>query len=158
MIQANHLRKTSDLPEKYIIFVCFEHFSPFYAQEPQRNNCYRVAKTSRLRQYSTFYQGGAAAHTYQGASIFLYGNRQPPYASLGSLEDQNYFFFAPKTKFSQTFKSYDNSYLNLYKNQRRLGRIVVALSCRFFYFSSNINVFYIILKLITPQTQNFLNF
>ena len=28
----------------------------------------------------------------------------------------------------------------------------------FFYFSSNINVFYIILKLITPQTQNFLNF
>ena len=30
--------------------------------------------------------------------------------------------------------------------------------CRFFYFSSNINVFYIILKLITPRTQNFLNF
>ena len=28
----------------------------------------------------------------------------------------------------------------------------------FFYFLSNINVFYIILKLRTPQTQNFLNF
>ena len=27
------------------------------------NNCYRGAKTSRLRQYSTFYQGGATAHT-----------------------------------------------------------------------------------------------
>ena len=27
-------------------------------------------------------------------------NRQPAYASLGSLEDQIFFFFAPKTKFS----------------------------------------------------------
>ena len=49
----------------------------------------------------------------------------------------------------------------LYKNQRRPIRIVVALSepnfvfDGVFYFSSDFNVFYIILKLITPQTQNF---
>ena len=32
VIQANRLQKTSDLLEK-IFFICFDSFSPFYAQE-----------------------------------------------------------------------------------------------------------------------------